>query len=180
MKKQLGIFLLGLAAMPVFAANFSGKWALQSGGGGRGGATIITLNQVGNEVTGSIGGRGGSGGSGAPVNTEVLGGKVEGDVLTFYVWTGNDQPAKTTYKGTLSPSGDEIQFTVTGGRGGFGGMGGGGQGGAQGAGRGGAGGQASAAAPAGASAQGGQPPSAAAAGRGQASGPQQVIAKRTK
>jgi hypothetical protein len=180
MKMQLGILLLGLAALPAYAVNFSGKWALQSGGGGRGGPTIITLNHVGNEVTGSISGRGGSGGSGAPVNTEVLGGKVEGDVLTFYVWTGNDQPAKTTYKGTMAPSGDEIQFTITGGRGGGGGMGGGGQGGGQGAGRGGAGGQGSVAAPAGASAQGGQSPAAAAAGRGQASGPQQVIAKRAK
>jgi hypothetical protein len=173
MKKQLGILILGLAAMPAFAANFSGKWALQSSGaGGRGGPTIITLNHVGNEVTGAIAGRAGSGGSGSPVASEILGGKVEGDVLTFYVWTGQDEPTKTTYKGTLSSSGDEIQFTVTGGRGAGGGMGGGGgQGGAQGTGRGAAG--------AGAPAQGGQPP-AAGAGRGQAGGPQQLVAKRAK
>lgn len=114
MKKHLGVLLLGLAALPAFAANFSGRWALQSGGGGRGGPTILTLNQVGNEVTGSIGGRGGSGGSGAPVSTEVLGGKVEGNVLTFYVWTGNDQPVKTVYKGTAAGE-DAIEFIVTGG-----------------------------------------------------------------
>ena len=163
MNKRLGVLLLGLAAMPAFAVNFSGKWALP--GGGRGGPTILTLNHVGSEVTGSISGRGGNGGSGAPVNTEVLGGKVEGDVLTFYVWTGNDQPLKTTYKGTMSPSGDEIQFMVTGGRGGAGGMGGGGgQGGAPA--RGATGSQAL--------------PAAAATGRGQASGPQQVVAKRAK
>ena len=40
---------------------------------------------TGNEVTGTMGGRGGGGGSGAPVGSEILGGKVESDVLTLYV-----------------------------------------------------------------------------------------------
>ena len=181
MKAMLTVLLLVGATHSAFAVNFSGKWAIESPAGargGRGGPTIITLNQVGNEVAGTVGGRGGSGGSGAPVGSEILGGKVEGNVLTFYVWTGQDEPTKTTYKGTLSPSGDEIQFTITGGRGaagGFGGMGGGGQGGA--AGRGAVGGQASAGAP---GQGGGAPPAAAAPGRGQAAGPQQVVAKRAK
>src|SRR5215472_1874090 len=175
MKSMLAVLLLVGATHSAFAVNFSGKWAIESPAGargGRGGPTIITLNQVGNEVAGTVGGRGGGGGSGAPVGSEILGGKVEGNVLTFYVWTGQDEPTKTTYKGTLSPSGDEIQFTITGGRG----MGGGGgQGGA--AGRGAVGGQA----PAGAPGQGGgAPPAAAATGRGQAAGPQQVVAKRSK
>jgi hypothetical protein len=120
MKKNIVILLLGLAAMPAFAANYSGKWAIQPAAGargGRGGPTILVLNHVGNEVTGTITARIDAG-TGSPVNTEILAGKVEGDVLSFYVWTGTDQPAKTTYKGTMSPAGDEIQFTVTGGRGG--------------------------------------------------------------
>jgi hypothetical protein len=96
-------------------------------------------------------------------------GKVEGDTLTFYVWVGGDEPVKQTYQGTMS--GEEITFTVTGGRGGgFGG------GQAAGGGRGGA-----AAGQAGAP---GQPAAAgqnAAAGRGAgAGGAQQMIAKRTK
>jgi hypothetical protein len=47
------------------------------------------------------------------VNDEIWGGKVEGNSVSFYVWTGTDQPAKTLYRGTLSQSGDEIVFTVT-------------------------------------------------------------------
>lgn len=164
MKRRLAVLLLGFAAIPAFAANFSGKWAIQpatGARGGRGGPTILVLNHVGNEVTGTISGRENAG-TGSPVNTEVLGGKVEGDVLTFYVWTGTDQPAKTTYRGTLSASGDEIQFTITGGRGGGGGMG---MMGGQGGGRGNAGGTAT---------PGATPPPAAPAG------PQQVTAKRAK
>jgi hypothetical protein len=171
----LAVLLVVGATHSALAVNFSGKWAIESPAGargGRGGPTIITLNQVGNEVAGTVGGRGGSGGSGAPVGSEVLGGKVEGDVLTFYVWAGQDEPTKTTYKGTLSPSGDEIQFTITGGRG----MGGGGGQGSA-AVRGAVGGQV----PAGAAGQGGgTPPAAAATGRGQAAGSQQVVAKRSK
>jgi hypothetical protein len=117
MKPIFAILLLGLAALPAFAVNFSGKWAIQppaGRGGGRGGPTILVLNQVGSEVAGTIAGRVDAG-TGSPVNTDVLGGKVEGDVLSFYVWSGTDQPFKTTYRGTMSAAGDEIQFTVTGG-----------------------------------------------------------------
>ena len=52
-------------------------------------------------------------GSASPTHNEILDGKVEGDTLTFYVWTGLDRPMKAYYKGTLS--GEEIKFTVTGG-----------------------------------------------------------------
>jgi hypothetical protein len=168
MKRKLAIVLLGLASLPAFAVNFSGKWAIQtpSGrGGGRGGPTVLTLNQVGNEVTGTIGSGFGAA-SGSPVNTELLGGKVEGDVVSFYVWTGSDQPAKVTYQGKMSPSGEEIEFTVTGGRGGGGT---GGQGPGQPGGRGGTAGVQPA----------GQTGAAATTGRGQPAGPQQVTAKRT-
>jgi hypothetical protein len=96
------------------AANFSGKWAIESPArAGRGTPTILVLNHVGKEVTGTITARSDAG-TGSPVNSEVLGGVVEGDTITFYLWSGTDQPVKTIYKGTMS--GDEtIDFTVTGG-----------------------------------------------------------------
>ena len=108
--------LLGLLlAAAAMVANFSGKWALESPGrGGRGGPpTILVLNQVGKEVTGTISARADAG-TGNPVNTEVLGGVAEGDTISFYVWTGTDQPVKTIYKGTAAGE-DTIVFTVTGG-----------------------------------------------------------------
>jgi hypothetical protein len=113
----LGV-LLAAASVPAVAANFSGKWTIQGAGGrgaGRGG-TALTLNQVGNEVTGTMGLRIDLGTT-SPLNEEIWGGKVEGDALSFYVWVGTDQPVKTMYAGTLSASGDEITFTVTRGRG---------------------------------------------------------------
>lgn len=125
MKTLICGVLLAAAAIPAWAVNFSGKWALQSPagrGGGRGGPTILILTQVGKIVTGTISVRIDAG-SNSPVNAEIWDGKVEGDALSFYVWTGTDQPAKTTYTGTMPASGDEIVFTVTGGRGAAGGLG---------------------------------------------------------
>ncbi|HKD04882.1 MAG TPA: hypothetical protein VKB79_03175 [Bryobacteraceae bacterium] len=103
--------LLLAASLGMNAANFSGKWALSTGG--RGGPTIFILNQVGDDVSGHIVGQRVDPGSGAPQNQEVLDGKVNGDVITFYIWTGSDVPAKRMYKGTMS--GDEIKFEITGG-----------------------------------------------------------------
>ena len=106
-------FLLSVVAMAASAVNFSGKWVIE--GANRGPMrqpTILILNQVGNEVTGSISSRIDAG-SASPTHNEILDGKVEGDTLTFYVWTGLDRPVKGYYKGTLS--GEEIKFTVTGG-----------------------------------------------------------------
>ena len=123
------------AAFSAHAANFSGKWALA--GTGRGGPTVFVLNQVGNEVTGNIVGQRVDPGSGAPQNQEILDGKVTGDVITFYIWTGSDVPARQMYKGTMS--GDEITFEITGGparRGGGLGPNGQGRGAASGTGRG--------------------------------------------
>jgi hypothetical protein len=96
------------------AANFSGKWAIETAGrGGRGPSTVLTLNQVGKEVTGTITARSDAG-TASPVNNEIFGGVVEGDTISFYVWTGTDQPVKTVYKGTMSGE-DTIEFTVSGG-----------------------------------------------------------------
>ncbi len=107
--------VLGAAAIAAAAVNFSGKWAIENAGrGGRSGSvTTLTLNHVGNEVTGTITARSDAGTS-SPVNTEILGGVVAGDTITFYIWTGTDQPVKTIYKGTMSGD-DTIEFTVTGG-----------------------------------------------------------------
>ena len=116
--RMLKVSLLLAAALTVASgANFSGKWALPNAG--RGGPMFLVLNQVGNDVTGNILAGGGSIGSGAPANSEILDGKANGDSISFYLWTGNDQPVKTMYKGTMSAAGDEIKFTVTRGPGGF-------------------------------------------------------------
>jgi hypothetical protein len=125
MKLYTSIMLMLCAGFGLDAANFSGKWALPAGRGGA--QTILMLNQVGNEVVGTLSARGDVG-TGAPVNQEILDGKADGDVITFYVWTGNDVPAKQMYKGTMS--GDEITFEITGGpaRRGGGGFGPNGQG----------------------------------------------------
>jgi para-nitrobenzyl esterase len=100
----LGVLLVA-ASLAAPAVNFSGKWAIQRN-------TFFTLDQAGNEVTGVIA---------APIepwtnsppNSAIWGGKVEGNTISFYVWTGTDHPVKAVYRGTLSPSGDEIVFTVT-------------------------------------------------------------------
>ncbi len=112
-------------AQPV--SNVSGKWQIEiappaGAAGGLGGATpgrivqVLILNQVGAAVEGEMDAGGpGSGGSTAPVNNEIHDGKVDGQAVSFYVWRGNDRPAKAFYKGTLNARGDEIAFVVTGG-----------------------------------------------------------------
>jgi hypothetical protein len=106
--------LLAATSLPALAVNFSGKWAIQTDtqGGGRGSAAVLTLNQVGDEVTGTIAAPV-EAWTNSPLNNGIWGGKVEGNTLSFYVWTGTDQPAKAGYRGTMSASGDEIVFTVT-------------------------------------------------------------------
>jgi hypothetical protein len=106
--------LLAAASLPALAVNFSGKWAIQtnSGGDGRGSTMVLTLNQVGNEVTGTIKAPI-EPWTNSPLNNAIWSGKVEGNTLSFYIWTGTDHPAKATYRGTMSASGDEIVFTVT-------------------------------------------------------------------
>ena len=113
MRLLLLSFLLSVGVLSAPAVNFSGKWVME--GANRGPTrqpTVLILNQVGNEVTGSIS-SGNFAASASPTHNEVLDGKVEGDTLAFYVWTGLDRPVKAYYKGTLA--GEEIKFTVTGG-----------------------------------------------------------------
>ncbi len=113
MSSRTFLICLAIAAVPLSAANFSGKWLFTRAGstGGRGSAAmVVILNQVGNELTGSISPpRGNS--TGSPANVDVLGGKVDGDAVSFYLWTGLDKPVRNIYEGKLN--GDEIVFTVT-------------------------------------------------------------------
>ena len=114
-------FLFAVLSAPTLAAtlqaasalNCSGRWVFVAPGRGRQMQRItLLLNQVGNDVDGTISSRVDAG-SGSPSNTEILDGRVENDIITFYVWTGRDRPVKAYYKGALSN--DEINFTVTGG-----------------------------------------------------------------
>ena len=113
MSTRTFVLSFAILASPLWGANFSGKWLLtrQAATGSRAPAAIvITLNQVGKEVTGSITPpRGDS--TGSPDNVDVYGGKVEGDTISFYLWTGRDKPVKNKYEGKLNA--DEITFTVT-------------------------------------------------------------------
>ena len=118
MRTLLLTTLLTLAAAAQ-TVNYSGKWLIeQPGRGGRVQRSILTLNQVGSEVDGAFGARF-SDSDGSPVHREILAGKVENGVLSFYVWSGADKPVKAFYSGTIS--GETIEFTVTGGAAGPGG-----------------------------------------------------------
>jgi hypothetical protein len=108
-------FWLSVVALAAAAPNYSGTWVIEEPGGAVTRQTMTTtlvLNQIGNEVTGTIS-YPDDAGSASPTHGEILDGKVEGETLTFYVWTGLDRPMKAFYKGTLA--GDEIRFVVTGG-----------------------------------------------------------------
>lgn len=122
----LAIVLSGVAVAQS-SSNVSGKWQIEipvAAGGAAGPnparpiVQILTLNHVGAAVAGELvtsGGPGSGLGSTAPVNNEVHDGKVDGLSVSFYVWRGNDRPAKTFYQGTLNARGDEIAFVITGG-----------------------------------------------------------------
>ena len=104
------LLLVAGQAAPV---NFSGKWIVpQEIVPGYQVVGTLTINQVGDTAEGSLHFPG-SEASAAPVNDEIFDGKVDGSSISFYVWRGEDKPAKQFYKGTLR--GDEIVFTVTGG-----------------------------------------------------------------
>ncbi|MFZ0427719.1 MAG: hypothetical protein WAO20_06355 [Acidobacteriota bacterium] len=115
MKRVLAFgVLLATTSLSAFTVNFSGKWEIQtdSDAGGRGIATVLTLNQAGDEVTGTIAVPP-EPWTNSPRNDRIWDGRVEGSTLSFYVWTGTDQPEKSRYRGTLSASGDEIVFEIT-------------------------------------------------------------------
>lgn len=93
------------------ADNCSGKWVIETAGrGGRIQRTVLTLNQTGETLTGTMA-RPGNQSMAAPVDTEIHDGKVVGDTVTFYLWQGSDRPWKQQFRGKIS--GDEIVFVVT-------------------------------------------------------------------
>ena len=100
---QAGI-LLALAALSVFAADPTGKWAAEMPG--RDGNTMtITFNLKadGDKLTGTVGGMRG--------DTDISDGKVDGDKVMFSVvreMQGNKM--KQNYTGVIE--GDVIHFTV--------------------------------------------------------------------
>jgi hypothetical protein len=105
MKKilQFGL-VMAAAAMSVFAADPSGKWAASMPG--RDGNTMtmtFNLKADGPKLTGSVAGMRGE--------TDISDGKVDGDNVEFNVvreFNGNTM--KQNYKGTIE--GDTIHFTV--------------------------------------------------------------------
>jgi hypothetical protein len=105
--------LLAASSLPVLAVNFSGKWEIQrrTAPGESGNSTVLTLNQIGDEVTGNTN-TAMEMWDNSPVTNTVWSGKVEGNTLSFYVWSGSDQPVKMHYCGTMAASGEEVVFTV--------------------------------------------------------------------
>lgn len=96
--------ILLVAALAVFAADVTGKWAYEQQG--RNGAQTVTLNLKadGSNLTGSL-----EGGRGGPV--EISNGKIDGDNVSFEVTRAfNGNSFTTKYKGTVS--GSEMKLTV--------------------------------------------------------------------
>ena len=118
MKAFFVAFLSGSLLIAASAVSVSGRWAMQTtqaaGGGTQQAQTLyLVLNQVGTVVRGQlVSSSSRSSSAASPSHTDVWDGKVEGDVITFYVWAGRDQVVKTYYKGVIS--GEQITFTVTG------------------------------------------------------------------
>ena len=106
MKKILQFGLLfAAAALSVFAADPTGKWAASMPG--RNGETMSTtfnLKADGDKLTGSV--------VGARGETDISDGKVNGDTVTFSVVREfNANSIKMNYTGVME--GDTIHFTMT-------------------------------------------------------------------
>lgn len=111
MKTFAMLLAIAVLAVTTLAENFSGHWMVETPGrGGQVQQMILVLNQNGSGVTGTLSARLDAG-TASPVNSQIWGGKAEGNTITFYVWRGSDKPWKQTYSGTMS--GDQIAFTVT-------------------------------------------------------------------
>jgi hypothetical protein len=79
--------------------------------------TVVVLNQVGDEVSGTITPQDNRWTTG-PFDGTVHAGKVDkSGSLKFHVWFLRDEPVPQVYEGRLSPNGQEITFTVTTGEG---------------------------------------------------------------
>jgi hypothetical protein len=90
MTRRLTLFLL---ALPLLAADISGKWTFQVDLGGQGGSPKFTFQQKGEELTGTYAGQ---------LGDATLRGTVKGDKVEFRFET---QGAAIIYTGTiLSPT----------------------------------------------------------------------------
>jgi hypothetical protein len=105
--------ILLVVAFAAVAADVSGKWTYEQPGrnGGPSRQVTITLKQDGSKLTGTVPGFG-RGGGGAPPETEISNGKVDGNNVSFEVkreFNGNTMVTK--YEGTVS--GDEMKLKST-------------------------------------------------------------------
>lgn len=103
MKSTL-ILLLGLLAIPLLAADATGKWKGSFDAQGDSHEISFDLKADGAKLTGSVLGL-------LDHPLEVQEGKIDGSTISFFVmseWEGN--PIKLVYKGELGT--DEIKFTM--------------------------------------------------------------------
>src|ERR1700737_4429734 len=110
---RLYVLLLLFPAMAV-AENFAGKWLIETETPFGCARTILELSQVEEKVGGTMMTviRGMSRfGLPPSLQQQIHGAKIDGKTLTFYVWTGRDEPLKDIYKGVLTDKG-EISFEV--------------------------------------------------------------------
>jgi hypothetical protein len=109
---RLYVLLLLVPAMAV-AENFAGKWLIETETPPGRTRTILELSQVGENVGGTLTVIRGMSGLSLPpsLQQQIHGAKIDGKTLTFYVWTGRDEPLKDIYKGVLTDKG-EISFEV--------------------------------------------------------------------
>ena len=106
--------VLCVVSTTAWGANISGKWAIKVPMRRYGDIVLILqMNQAGNKISGTLVPDRGDISTGSPQSNEIFDAKIEGNILSFYVWRGTDQPAKQMYKGVISD--DQIEFTVTGG-----------------------------------------------------------------
>ena len=119
-KKLLFVFaILSALTLGLLAADVTGKWTWEQAGRGGGNPTVITLTlkASGSSLTGTLSrpGRGG----GAPMDSEISDGKVDGNSVSFTVkqnMGGNEMV--TPYKGTLDGDTLNLEFTRPGRNGG--------------------------------------------------------------
>ncbi len=105
------LVLMGLFAVAVPAQNFSGKWAWSTQARRGTSTRVLVINQVGDEVSGTITPESNRWTTG-PFDGCIHSGKVDEGKLTFHVWFLRDEPVTQVYEGTMSPDGQEITFTV--------------------------------------------------------------------
>ena len=100
-----GLFLMLLAATLLFSADVTGKWKGLLTGADQERQLTFDLTMKGPAVTGSVTGL-------ADNSLEVKDGKVDGDVVTFWVQSEyQGQPVKLMYKGQIAAG--EIHFTMS-------------------------------------------------------------------